>query len=159
MRIGSLSLLSSIFFIEKVARKRSGSSYLFVATTDPYQLGYAFMQAGLPYGYGFMFITALRFIPVFYQDLAQVKNAQLAKGIQLEGVSPKTMVKSIEYLLVPLAISSHSKIDTLTVSMDGRAFVLYEKRTYRVSQNLSRRDKMIIATFSLLFLLLYFTLQ
>ncbi|MGI6708007.1 MAG: hypothetical protein ACOX33_02585 [Dethiobacteria bacterium] len=29
-----------------------GSSYLFVATTDPNRLAYALMQAGLPYRYG-----------------------------------------------------------------------------------------------------------
>ena len=56
-----------------------GSSYLFVAITDPNRLAYSLMQVGLPYRFGFMLITALRFIPVFQLELEQVKNAQMAK--------------------------------------------------------------------------------
>lgn len=80
----------------------------------------------------------------------------MAKGIQLEGVSVQSIVKNIKYLLVPLVISSLSRIDTLTVSMEGIAFGLYEKRTYRFSQRLTRKDKVMLATFPLFLLLLYF---
>lgn len=65
-----------------------GASFLFVATTNPNRLAYALMEAGLPYRFGFMLITALRFIPLFQLELTQVRNAQLAKGIDLEGLSP-----------------------------------------------------------------------
>lgn len=44
----------------------------------------------MPYRFGFMLITALRFIPVFQLELEQVKNAQMAKGIEMEGLSPQT---------------------------------------------------------------------
>ncbi len=135
-----------------------GSSYLFVATTDPNKLGYAFIQAGLPYRIGFMFITALRFIPVFYHDLAQVKNAQMAKGIDLQEISPKGLLKAIKYLMVPLVISALSRIDTLTISMESRAFGLHGKRSYLVTQSLSRKDKLVMASFPLIFVLFFLTL-
>ena len=84
-----------------------GSSYLFVATTDPNRLAYALMQAGLPYRFGFMLITALRFIPVFRLELAQVKNAQMAKGIDLEGF--RKALPSGQVSFVPLVISTLSR--------------------------------------------------
>ncbi|HHX51527.1 MAG TPA: energy-coupling factor transporter transmembrane protein EcfT [Clostridia bacterium] len=131
------------------------SSYLFVATTDPNRLAYALMQAGLPYRFGFMLIAALRFIPVFQLELAQVRNAQMAKGIDMEGFSPGKLLRVIKYLLVPLVISTLSKVDTLTISMESRAFGLYPDRTYLHSQALSVNDKVAILAVPLLFLVFY----
>lgn len=116
------------------------SSYLFVATTDPNSLAYSLMQVGLPYRFGFMLITSLRFIPVFYMELSQVRNAQMAKGIDLEGFSLKKFSLIIRYLFVPLVVSALSKVDSLTISMESRAFGLYQKRTYREQRSFTRRD-------------------
>jgi energy-coupling factor transport system permease protein len=121
-----------------------GSSYLFVATTDPNRLAYSLMEAGLPYRFGFMLITALRFIPVFYLELEQVKNAQMAKGIDMEGLSPRKLVKAVRYLLIPLVISALGKVDYLIISMENRAFGLYSTRSYMYSQALSRNDLITI---------------
>jgi len=42
------------------------------------------MQVGLHTGLGFRSLShALRFIPVFHLELEQVRNAQMAKGIEL----------------------------------------------------------------------------
>lgn len=136
-----------------------GSSYLFVATTDPNRLAYALMQAGLPYRLGFMLITALRFIPVFHLELEQVKNAQMAKGIELEGLSLRKLIRSVRYLLVPLVITVLSKVDFLTISMESRAFGLYPARTYMSSQAMSRNDKIAIIAIPLFFTVFYFLIQ
>jgi energy-coupling factor transport system permease protein len=121
-----------------------GSSYLFVATTDPNRLAYGLMQAGLPYRPGFMLVTALRFIPVFHMELAQVRNAQMAKGIELEGLSPRKLLRAVRYIIIPLVISALSKVDSLTISMESRAFGLYSSRSFLTSQPLSVKDKIII---------------
>lgn len=132
-----------------------GSSYLFVATTDPNRLAYALMQAGLPYRIGFMLITALRFIPLFHLELAQVKNAQMAKGIELEGLSPRKLMRMVRYLLMPLVISALSKVDILAISMEIRGFGLYPTRSYMTSQPLSGKDKIFMLLAPLLTLLFY----
>ena len=131
------------------------SSYLFIATTDPNRLAYALMQAGLPYRFGFMLITALRFIPVFHLELVQVRNAQMAKGIELEGLSLGKMFRAVKYLYVPLVISALSKVDELTISMENRAFGLYSARTYLNGEGLSGKDKLAILLIPLVFLAFY----
>lgn len=136
-----------------------GSSYLFVATTDPNRLAYSLMQVGLPYRFGFMLITALRFIPVFQLELEQVKNAQMAKGIEMEGLSPRKLLRAVRYLLVPLVISALSKVDSLTISMESRAFGLYPTRSYVDTQDLSTNDRILIIIIPLVFLLLFFVFR
>ncbi|HHW54654.1 MAG: energy-coupling factor transporter transmembrane component T [bacterium] len=136
-----------------------GASFLFVATTDPNRLAYALMEAGLPYRFGFMLITALRFIPLFQLELTQVRNAQLAKGIDLEGLSPRKLLTAVKYLYLPLVISALSKVETLAISMENRAFGLYPSRTYLASQALTGREKGACLAIPLLFLLLYLALE
>jgi energy-coupling factor transport system permease protein len=136
-----------------------GSSYLFVVTTDPNRLSYSLMQMGLPYRFGFMLITALRFIPVFRLELEQVKNAQMAKGIDMEGLSPRKLIKAVKYLFVPLVISALSKVDSLTISMESRAFGLYPARSYMYSQTLSPKEIVCIIAVPVVFLTLCLVLR
>ncbi len=136
-----------------------GSSYLFVATTDPNRLTYSLMQAGLPYRFGFMLITALRFIPVFHYELEQVKNAQMAKGIEMEGLSPGKLIKAVKYLLVPLVITALSKVDSLAISMESRGFGLYPQRSYMYSQSLSITDKIALVIVPFGFILFYLAMS
>ena len=63
-------------------------SYLFVLTTEPNDLAYALMRAGLPYRYGFALITALRLVPTFEQEGQIVYNAQLARGVRYDVREP-----------------------------------------------------------------------
>lgn len=133
-----------------------GSSFVFVAATDPNRLAYALMQIGLPYRFGFALITSLRFIPIFQLELQQVRNAQQAKGIDLEGLSPKQLLHAVRYLLLPLVISALSRVDSLTISMEGRAFGLYSTRTYLTAQALTRTDKIAILLVPLFFLGTYY---
>jgi energy-coupling factor transport system permease protein len=128
-----------------------GASYLFVSVTNPNRLAYALMQAGLPYRAGFMLITALRFIPLFHQELAQIRNAQMAKGIDLEGLSPGKLVRSVKYLLVPLVITVLGRVDTLTVSMEIRAFGLHDQREYLETQRLTRKERIILVALPVVF--------
>jgi energy-coupling factor transport system permease protein len=113
------------------------ASHLFVLTTDPNRLAHALMTVGLPYVHGFMLITALRFVPVFRYELGQIRVAQQAKGIRLDR-SLKGLYRGVRYLLLPVVVSALSKVDALTVSMEGRAFGLYPKRTFRSTQALHR---------------------
>ena len=136
-----------------------GSSFVFVAATDPNRLAYALMEIGLPYRFGFALITALRFIPVFQLELQQVKNAHQAKGIDLEGLSPKQLLRAVRYLLLPLVISALSRVDSLTISMEGRAFGLYPSRTYLTARPLTGKDKAAIFFIPLFFLGAYLILQ
>jgi energy-coupling factor transport system permease protein len=127
------------------------SSYLFVSTTDPNKLVYALMQAGLPYRHGFMLITSLRFIPIFNQELTIIKNAQMAKGIDLEGVLPKSMLRAVKYLLTPLVLSALNKVDYLSISMESRAFGLYKERSY-LSEQVVKKEEWLFLLLSLILL-------
>ena len=107
------------------------ASTLFVVTTEPMRLASALMQAGVPYRYGFTLVTALRFVPLLGTEAEAVRAAQLARGVALDRPSILGVWELIRYTLVPLTVSSLSRVEGLTIAMEGRAFGLYSKRTYR----------------------------
>jgi energy-coupling factor transport system permease protein len=120
------------------------ASGLFIATTGPAELAYALMRSGVPYRYGFMLVTMLRFIPVFEMEMSTVRNAQAARGADIDKGGVKSLIKSIRYTFVPLIVSAISKVDCLTVSMDGRAFGYRPHRTFIGTRKLKPVDTAII---------------
>ena len=105
------------------------ASAIFVFTTDPGELAYALIRAGIPYRYGFMLVTAIRFIPVFESEAGTVRCAQQARGLDIDGQGLRALINSARYTLLPLVVSALSKVDVLVISMEGRAFGVKPWRT------------------------------
>jgi energy-coupling factor transport system permease protein len=122
-------------------------SYLFVLTTEPSALAYSLMQVGLPYRYGFVFITALRLVPIFEVEANTVYQAQLTRGVQYDVRSPRRFVILARQLILPLLVSALSKVDELAVSMEGRCFGKYATRTYRRVPSYSSKDVLALSLF------------
>lgn len=106
------------------------ASAIFIFTTDPNELAYSLMRAGLPYRFGFMLVTAIRFIPVFESEAGTVRNAQAARGLDIDHGGARGMVKMARFTLMPLVVSALSKVDVLVISMEGRAFGYRRARTF-----------------------------
>lgn len=121
------------------------ASGLFVFTTEPGELAYSLIRAGIPYRFGFMLVTALRFIPVFEAEVSTVRQAQMARGLDIEGGGFKAIVRSAKYTLQPLIVSALAKVDVLAVSMEGRAFGCKPYRTFLRKTEFRVRDAVILA--------------
>jgi energy-coupling factor transport system permease protein len=115
-------------------------SYLFVLTTEPNDLAYALMRAGLPYRYGFALITALRLVPTFEQEGQIVYNAQRARGVRYDVRSPGRLLTLARQFVLPLLVSALGKVDSLAVSMEGRCFGKHSTRTFVREVHATRLD-------------------
>jgi energy-coupling factor transport system permease protein len=135
------------------------ASAIFVCTTDPGELAYALIKAGVPYRYGFMLVTAVRFIPVFEAEAGTVRCAQQARGLDIEGQGLRALVNSARYTMMPLIVSALSKVDVLVISMEGRAFGVKRSRTSVRESRFTLADAVVLALAALAFaLLLYYAL-
>lgn len=115
-------------------------SYLFVLTTDPNDLAYGLMQAGVPYRFGFALITALRLAPVFQREGEIVYRAQLARGVRYDTRSLRRFLTLARQFFLPMLVSALGKVDALAVSMEGRCFGKYPTRTFLRQVRFARRD-------------------
>lgn len=105
-------------------------SYLFVMTTSPNQLAYSLMRAGMPYRYGFTFVTALRMIPIFEEEIRTVFRAQQVRGMSYRPGSWREIWKNLNRFTLPMLVSALGKVDALSISMEGRCFGMHRTRTY-----------------------------
>ncbi|TFG31303.1 energy-coupling factor transporter transmembrane protein EcfT [Candidatus Thorarchaeota archaeon] len=106
------------------------SSMLFVSVTDPTLLAHSLTKLRLSYRYTFALVIALRFLPLFESENQVVRQAQRSRGIQPEVGGLKKIFRTIQYTFFPLLVSSLSRVEALSMSMDGRGFGYHKTRTY-----------------------------
>ena len=95
---------------------------------DPNEFAHSLMRVGLPYRYGMTMVLTFRLIPLFSSESMMIKKAQTARGVDLEGVS--SVVNLVRYTFFPWIHSALERADALTLSMEGRCFGMYKKRTF-----------------------------
>lgn len=77
----------------------------------------------VPYRYAFTFTSAVHFIPVFMNDMAQIMEAQTARGVEFDcGIVKK--VRLMVPLCVPLLVSSVRKTNSAAIAAEVRGFNL-----------------------------------
>ena len=119
------------------------SSMLFISITDPTLLAHSLTRFGLPYRYSFALVIALRFLPLFDNEMNTVKMAQISRGISVEVGGLNKTLRSIRYTFFPLLVSALSRVDTLSLSMDGRGFGYAKNRTYLRKSEWNHSDSII----------------
>ncbi|TXT56801.1 MAG: conserved membrane protein of unknown function [Candidatus Thorarchaeota archaeon] len=120
------------------------SSMLFVSVTDPTLLAHSLARSGVPYRYSFALIISLRFLPLFDAESDMVRMAQRARGITYDVRSIHGILASIRYTFYPLLVSALSRVDTLSMSMDGRGFGYDTHRTYVRFAKWRKRDSFLM---------------
>ncbi len=78
----------------------------------------------IPYKYTFAFTTALRFIPIFENEMKGIIEAQTARGVEFDTKNPVKKLKLVLPLCVPLLISSVKRIEGSAISAELRGFNL-----------------------------------
>lgn len=76
----------------------------------------------IPYKYTFAFITAIRFIPIFENEMNAIIEAQTARGVEFDTRNPIKKLGLVLPLCVPLLISSVKRIEGGAISADLRGF-------------------------------------
>jgi energy-coupling factor transport system permease protein len=93
----------------------------------------------IPYTYAFMFITTLRFIPTFMNEMDQIIQAQCSRAHRLDSRNFITKFFSVCPLAIPLMVTSVKKAERLAISMETRGFGV-GKRTYLHRQQFTAAD-------------------
>ena len=123
------------------------SSFFFVTVTDPDRLAHAFIRWGVPYRHGYAFILALRFVPFFRDELRTVREAQRMRGIRTSVRSLSGLRQAARFTFVPVLVSGLMRVDTIAMSMKGRAFGLHQVRTRGAGERWSSADTAAVIVF------------
>ena len=116
--------------------------FLFFQTTSPKNLSNALVQMGLPYAFSFVLTVSMEFIPVLTRRAANIRDAQRARGIPLQG-GLRTL-RYLPALLGPLLIQSFKLADEMAEALEARGFGAAGRR-YRQGLHLRALDWGIIS--------------
>lgn len=78
----------------------------------------------VPYRYAFTITTALRFVPIFSEQMGQIMEAQTARGVAFDSPNPLRRLRLMLPLIAPLLISSVAKADDTALAAEERGFYL-----------------------------------
>ena len=108
------------------------ASAVFMASTDPSELGDILTKLRIPYHIAFAFVIALRFIPTLAEDVEYVIASQASRGLEMEGGKFSERVKKLIPLLVPLIIIAIRRGYQLAEALESKAFGSSSRRGYYV---------------------------
>ena len=78
----------------------------------------------VPYKYAFTFTTALRFVPVFSQEMNAIMEAQTARGVEFDTKNPFKKMRLMLPVCIPLLVTSVSRADATALAAEQRGFYL-----------------------------------
>lgn len=121
------------------------SIFIFMVTTNPSELAASLNRLGVHYNVGYSIAIALRYIPDVQNDFSKIKNAQMARGIEMSKKGRLLdRIKATTAIIFPLVFSSMNRIDTISTAMELRSFGRYRKRTWYMARKLERNDYIVI---------------
>ncbi|OGP92767.1 MAG: hypothetical protein A2156_06335 [Deltaproteobacteria bacterium RBG_16_48_10] len=100
--------------------------FLFFQTTPPEALSNALLKMGVPYPFAFVLSASMQFVPVLVRRLANIRDAQRARGIPIEG--GLSLLTHLPVLAGPLLIQAFKFADELAEAMEARGFGIPGRR-------------------------------
>ncbi|MBM6774347.1 energy-coupling factor transporter transmembrane component T family protein [Olsenella profusa] len=99
----------------------------------------------VPYRYAFTFTTALRFVPVFSQEMTAIMEAQTARGVEYDTKNPFRKLQLMLPLCVPLLVSSVGRTDATALAAEQRGFYLRTRESSYKRYPIVARDVAVLA--------------
>jgi energy-coupling factor transport system permease protein len=104
--------------------------YILMFTTSQGDLVRALVKMGLRFDFGLSLSISLRFLPTFTATVESIKDAQRARGMELDKGSLKKRAMNYVSVLVPTIIMALKTADTLSLALQSRAYGARADRTY-----------------------------
>ncbi len=122
--ITSDGLISGVLVVLKVVAMVLPLSIAFMVQPINSLANELVSKCHLPYKYAFTVTTAIRFIPLFMEEMSGIMEAQKARGVQFDTGNIFKKFSLMVPLTVPLLVSSVKKTDAIAIGAELRGFNL-----------------------------------
>ena len=104
---------------------------LFVCTTNPSEFAASLNRIGVSYSVAYSVALALRYIPDVQHQYYEISKASQARGVEMsKKESLVHRLKAASAILVPLILTSMSRIEVISNAMELRGFGKNKMRTW-----------------------------
>ncbi|MDR2103290.1 MAG: energy-coupling factor transporter transmembrane protein EcfT [Treponema sp.] len=127
--ITSQGLLFSLLFVSRLIAAAMPLTLLFSVTRMGDITNVLTRYFRIPYKYTFVLTTAIRFIPLFAEEMAGIMEAQIARGVEFDTRNFFKKLRLLLPLCVPLLLSSVRRIEGGAMSAELRGFNLRKRNS------------------------------
>jgi len=117
---------------------------ILLSTTRNEELTNGLIRMGVPYPVAFAFSTALRLVPTFAGAGATIIQAQMSRGLDLEGGGIFSRVGKFIPQAVPLFLYAIRHTNLLAMALESRGFSPESKRTFYYEPRMGKIDYGVI---------------
>ena len=124
------------------------STMIFVVVTKESEFIAGLRKLKVPYPLCLTFALVLRFIPLLIEEYQMIREAQMARALELEKIPLMQRMKHFMAIIVPWLVISLKRVATLSAAIDSRGFQVTGggKRTFFNEPRISPANAAIIAT-------------
>ena len=148
---------ASMAFFKRVAS--FASVIMFILSITPSELAAGLNKIKLPYKVCMVISLGFRTIPGVARDYIDISNSMQMRGMEMSAKKASLFkrVRQSALMIVPLAISSFAKVETMANAMDLRGFGKMRTRTWYSEHTPTRTDMIVrAATAALLMFVIFY---
>jgi energy-coupling factor transport system permease protein len=116
----------------------------FMGTTTPEEMSRGLAGLGLPYAGAFVVSMAFSLVPSVITNALDVRDAQLARGLDLESGGLLRRARAHVPLLAPMLLMTLRGADQMAMALDCRGFRAGRRRTWLLASRLGARDALAL---------------
>ena len=120
-------------------------SSVIITTSTSREIVQGLVQMKVPYEIAFMVSIAVRFLPIFRDEMIDMVTALQLRGIDLKKVRFREKIKVYKYLLLPITTNSILKAREIAAAMEMRAFRAHPQRTSYMVLEMKIKDYIVIS--------------
>lgn len=102
-------------------------------------------KARVPYSFAFALTTALRFIPLFADEMKAIMEAQTARGVEFDATSPVKRLRLAVPLCAPMLVTSVGRVGQSALAAETRGFYLRARKSGYKDMPFSAVDALVLA--------------
>lgn len=116
---------------------------LFITTTPSAEIMRGLQKLGIPFKFCFMLSMSLQLIPISTREAGIIASAQRARGLPERTLFDK--LKGLAPMFVPMVISALSRMETMAMALESRAFGNTEHPTDLAEIHIRPSDVVLLA--------------
>lgn len=127
------------------------SIIILMNTTTPREIVQGLSFFGLSYRYLYSLVLLFRFIPIIFDEVLNIYDAQRSRGIELEKAGINEKIKRLKSIVLPAFVCSLLRAKDLYEALELKGFGHSKKRTYYTELKITKTDLLFISLISVIY--------
>jgi energy-coupling factor transport system permease protein len=132
------------------------SLIVLIDTTTPREVVQGLASLGISYRYLYSIVLLFRFIPIIFDEILSIYDAQRSRGIELEKVGLIEKIKRLKSIIIPAFVCSLLRAKDLYEALELRGFGYSKKRTFYNQLKITSKDVFFIGFIIVIYGLCFF---